>query len=63
MERAVADVLSVEAKEFNEKLLSADVDAPMHTYAGYHCFDSTPTNIAATVKEKRLEFLQEKQMA
>lgn len=57
-----ADVLSDEAKQFQEKLLSAEVHAPIRSYPGYHCFDSTETEIAGKVKEERLQFLVE-QMA
>lgn len=58
VERAVADVLSVEAEEFKAKLSSAGVDAPLHSYNGYHCFDNTATKIAGVVKNERLQFLK-----
>lgn len=58
IEKGNADVLSVEAENFQRKLSSAGVDAPIRHYAGFHCFDGTSTDIARRIKQDRLEFLR-----
>ncbi|EED24642.1 vegetative specific protein H5, putative [Talaromyces stipitatus ATCC 10500] len=62
VEVAKADVLHDEGVNFYEKLNSAGVGITIKSFNGYHCFDSTDTEISKRAKRERVEFLEEQGM-